>query len=93
MKVILCVTVVLVCALKATAATESADPWASQWQAPDLNEKTYRHWVNFVRPNPDELKWKKIGWRVKFMDAIEEARRLQRPVLLWTMNGHPLGCT
>ena len=94
MKAILCATVLLLfCTSKAAAATESADPWTSQWKAPDLNEISFRHWINFVRPNADELKWKKIGWRVKFESAVEEARRLQRPILLWTMNGHPLGCT
>ena len=35
----------------------------------------------------------RIGWRNEFWPAVEEARRLGRPILLWTMNGHPLGCT
>ena len=50
-------------------------------------------WAEFIRPNDDELSYEKIGWRSSFWPAIEEARELGRPVLLWTMNGHPLGCT
>ena len=51
MKTILCATVLLLfCTSKASAATESADPWTSQWKAPDLNEFNFRHWINFVRP-------------------------------------------
>jgi hypothetical protein len=47
----------------------------------------------FIRPNADELRFEDIGWRNAFWPAIQEARALGRPVLLWTMNGHPLGCT
>ena len=50
-------------------------------------------WADFIRPSGDELSYEKIGWRSSFWPAIEEARGLGRPVLLWTMNGHPLGCT
>ncbi len=34
-----------------------------------------------------------IPWRAALWPALEEARELDRPVLLWAMNGHPLGCT
>ena len=34
-----------------------------------------------------------IEWRAALWPALEEARGLDRPVLLWAMNGHPLGCT
>tara|TARA_R110000868_G_scaffold181946_1_gene422926 strand:- start:8 stop:310 length:303 start_codon:yes stop_codon:yes gene_type:complete len=46
-----------------------------------------------IRPSNDELKFEEIGWRNQFWPAVLEARKLGRPVLLWTMNGHPLGCT
>ncbi len=55
--------------------------------------KNYRDWVEFIQPSEDELSFEKIGWRNQFWPAVEEARRLGRPILLWTMNGHPLGCT
>ena len=37
--------------------------------------------------------WEKVGWRVDLLSAREEARRSKRPIFLWAMNGHPLGCT
>ena len=46
-----------------------------------------------IRPSEEENSWKKIGWRNAFWPAVQEARELGRPILLWTMNGHPLGCT
>ena len=37
--------------------------------------------------------WEKVGWRVDLLSAREEARKSKRPIFLWAMNGHPLGCT
>ncbi len=36
--------------------------------------------------------WETIGWRVDLLAARDEAIRTRRPLLLWAMNGHPLGC-
>lgn len=36
--------------------------------------------------------WQTIGWRVDLLAAREEAIRAKRPLFLWAMNGHPLGC-
>lgn len=65
----------------------------SQWSVPELNDKTYKYWVDFVRPNREELKWKDVGWRTDLWEAVQEAKQLERPIFLWTMNGHPMGCT
>ncbi len=53
----------------------------------------YRRWIEFITPSEEERSFERIGWRHQFWPAVEEARRLGRPILLWTMNGHPLGCT
>ena len=57
------------------------------------DRKNFDKWVEFIRPSKDELSFERVGWRNQFWPAVEEARRLGRPILLWTMNGHPLGCT
>lgn len=57
------------------------------------NAKNFDRWVKFIRPNSRELSFEQIGWRNQFWPAVQQARELGRPVLLWTMNGHPLGCT
>ncbi len=59
----------------------------------DLNEKTYDMWQEFIRPTKDELAWAEIPWRSTFYDGLVESDREQKPLLLWVMNGHPLGCT
>jgi hypothetical protein len=74
--------------LLAAARTGSA-----QDGPPVLDEKNYKGWVDFIRATPDELKWEKLGWRPELGAAALEARALQRPILLWAMNGHPCGLT
>ena len=58
-----------------------------------LNENTYNMWREFIKPTSQELSWAKIPWRSTFYDGLIDADHEQRPLLLWVMNGHPLGCT
>lgn len=46
-----------------------------------------------IMPAAGELRWQAIPWRAVLADAVVEAHRADKPVLLWAMNGHPLGCT
>lgn len=64
-----------------------------EWEAPAITEKNLEKWLSFVRPNEAELAWQKVRWHGELEDAAAEAMKLQRPVLLWTMNGHPCGET
>jgi hypothetical protein len=60
---------------------------------PELSNSNLRQWIDFIRPADDDRKWERLDWRTELAAAVEEAKRLQRPILLWAMNGHPLGCT
>jgi hypothetical protein len=60
---------------------------------PEPNAGNYRQWLTFIQPDAKEQAYKEIDWRNKFWPAVQEAKELGRPILLWTMNGHPLGCT
>jgi hypothetical protein len=46
-----------------------------------------------VKPGDDEDRWASIPWRTSLWQARQEAARLGKPILLWEMDGHPLGCT
>ena len=52
-----------------------------------------QEWLSFVQPSVSEQSYREIGWRNALWPAVQEARKLGRPILFWTMNGHPLGCT
>lgn len=60
---------------------------------PVLDEKSARTWAQFILPDVDDARWERLGWRTELYAAAQEARALQRPVLLWAMNGHPCGLT
>ncbi|SVC46217.1 uncharacterized protein METZ01_LOCUS299071 [marine metagenome] len=58
-----------------------------------LTEKTYQMWRDFIKPTESDLAWTRIQWRTSFQEGLMEAEAKQKPMLLWAMNGHPLGCT
>lgn len=66
---------------------------APSWPAPELTQENLDEWLDFLRPSDSELGWRKVRWHHSLSEAAEEARQLQRPILLWAMNGHPCGET
>ena len=42
---------------------------------------------------PADEKWLTIPWKTDLLEARDLALREGKPVFLWSMNGHPLGCT
>lgn len=62
-------------------------------RAEELTPQTLDAWIERISPRPDELRWREVPWRPVFADAVVEAEEAGRPLLIWAMNGHPLGCT
>ncbi len=58
-----------------------------------IDSDTIQAILRFVRPRPEELSWQAIPWQTSIPDALAIAARERKPVLLWTMNGNPLGLT
>jgi hypothetical protein len=50
-------------------------------------------WRDYIKPTENDLLWTSIPWQNSFQEGLAEAREQQKPMLLWVMNGHPLGCT
>ena len=48
---------------------------------------------DLVLPNPSEASYRKIPWRTSVMQGIVDAQKNDKPVMIYLMNGHPLGCT
>ena len=59
----------------------------------ELNDQNYAEWREHILPDTGELAWQQIPWATNFKDGIVAADAAGKPLLLWTMNGHPLGCT
>ena len=60
---------------------------------PDLRGRTLEEWRALIEPSAKELAYAEIPWRPSFWSAVQEAQEHEQPILLWAMNGHPLGCT
>jgi hypothetical protein len=46
-----------------------------------------------VLPSKEEETWLSVPWRTNLMAARVEAQTAKKPMFLWVMNGHPMGCT
>ena len=44
-----------------------------------------------IKPSTDP--WKSIPWKTSLIEAQNLAASQQKPMFIWTMDGHPLGCT
>ena len=58
-----------------------------------LDAKNRDEWRTHIQPDAKESAWKSIDWKPDLASGIADAAKSGKPILLWTMNGHPLGCT
>ncbi len=40
-----------------------------------------------------EVPWRTIPWKLSLLDAQRAAISHKKPIFIWAMDGHPLGCT
>jgi hypothetical protein len=45
-----------------------------------------------IKPGKDEDRWTSIPWLTDLWQARQLAAKEGKPILLWEMDGHPLGC-
>jgi hypothetical protein len=58
----------------------------------DLSFAEFQTLHQRLQPSPDEP-WKTIPWKISLLEAQQEAARQQKPLFIWAMDGHPMGCT
>jgi hypothetical protein len=46
-----------------------------------------------IKPQAAEEAWSQIPWMASLWEARQKAAAAGKPLLLWEMDGHPLGCT
>jgi hypothetical protein len=47
---------------------------------------------SLIKPRAEEETWANIPWMASLWEARERAAKEGKPILLWEMDGHPLGC-
>ena len=58
---------------------------------PELTTDTFASWHASLQPS--EEAWTTIPWQVSLAPAQKLALKEGRPLFVWAMDGHPLGCT
>lgn len=64
---------------------------AADADGPRLTEQTYEKWRDMILPSAKEGAWAKIPWRGSFWEGLVEAQKVDKPILLWSYGGDPLG--
>ena len=60
--------------------------------AAELSEQRCRELVAELQPGNDAL-WRTIPWKLSVLEARGTALKENKPIFIWAMDGHPLGCT
>jgi hypothetical protein len=58
-----------------------------------LDTKHFRALHAAVAPRGEGERWAEIPWQPDLAEARRKAARENKPLLMWIMDGHPLGCT
>jgi hypothetical protein len=61
--------------------------------AASLSPERFARLQATIKPRPGEDKWDEIPWMTSLWQARKRAAAEGKPILLWEMDGHPLGCT
>jgi hypothetical protein len=65
---------------------------ATAVRADGLSEAESASVLKAVRPAAGEDRYDQIPWLTSLWEARQVAAREGKPILLWEMDGHPLGC-
>ena len=61
-------------------------------QAEQLTDAKFRELHKELQPAGNEP-WRTIPWKIALLDAQRNAAKENKPIFIWAMDGHPLGCT
>jgi len=65
---------------------------APAMSTPAVDDKTFALIKSLVPPTATEDDFDKIPWLTSIWAARQKAAKEGKPILLWEMDGHPLGC-
>ena len=57
-----------------------------------LDEAAFQKLHRELQPD-SKATWRTIPWKTSVLDAQAAAARTGKPIFIWAMDGHPLGCT
>ena len=57
-----------------------------------LTEAEANRLIEILEPSPHE-QWRKVPWKISLLQGQKLAVEQEKPIFIWAMDGHPLGCT
>lgn len=60
--------------------------------AGELTVEQFQKLHSELQPDDSAL-WRTIPWKTSLLDAQKIAAEDKKPLFIWAMDGHPLGCT
>lgn len=60
--------------------------------AGELTVEQFQKLHSELQPDNSAL-WRTIPWKTSLLDAQKTAAEDKKPLFIWAMDGHPLGCT
>ncbi len=76
----------------AASAGSAADAPPDKLQQPQRSAE-YARWRDYLLPSASEQSHRTIPWRASVLHGLIDAQKQDKPILLFLMNGHPLGCS
>ena len=73
-------------------SAHSQDTSVEDSRSLELTQERFEQLHREVRPN-DQDPWRTIPWQTKVLEGQQLAAESQKPIFIWAMDGHPLGCT
>jgi hypothetical protein len=64
--------------------------WSAHGDDVERFTPTWKRWYETVKPAEREQKWKRIPWMLDLDEALTQAKKEKRPLLLWTSGDEPL---
>ena len=66
--------------------------FAQRLIAEEFNEDDFRR-LHAELQQSKNAPWQTIPWKIALLDARKTALAENKPIFIWAMDGHPLGCT
>ena len=60
--------------------------------ADELTEADFLKIHGELQPDDSAL-WRSVPWKTSVLSAQNVAAEQKKPIFIWAMDGHPLGCT
>lgn len=58
----------------------------------ELDKSDFETLHESLKPDSTES-WRQIPWRISLLEGQRVAAAEGKPIFIWAMDGHPLGCT